>query len=112
MQYLHNPRCSKSRQGLALLAENGANPEVIEYLKTPLNESQIADIAKKLGIKDYRSMMRVKEDEYKDNKLAEADQTQLLAAMARIPKLIERPILITSTSARIGRPPESLLDIL
>ncbi|WP_100642305.1 arsenate reductase (glutaredoxin) [Alteromonas facilis] len=112
MQYLHNPRCSKSRQGLALLQEHGASPEVIEYLKEPLNTAQIEDIAKKLGIDDYRLMMRVKEAEYKENNLANADQSQLLAAMESIPKLIERPILITASHARIGRPPEALLELL
>ncbi|WP_100657254.1 arsenate reductase (glutaredoxin) [Alteromonas flava] len=112
MQYLHNPRCSKSRQGLALLEENNVDIEVIDYQKTPLNATQIKSIAKKLGINDYREMMRTKEAEYKEHDLSAANQDALLDAMVQIPKLIERPILVTESAARIGRPPEQLLEIL
>lgn len=112
MQYLHNPRCSKSRQGLALLAENNIQPEVIEYLKTPLDKAAIKTLAKALGTSDLREMMRVKEAEYKDLDLVNASQDGLLEAMVKVPKLIERPVLINGDKAIIGRPPEQLLDIV
>ena len=112
MQYLHNPRCSKSRQGLALLQEKGFNPIVIEYLNTPLSVAELETLAKRLGVDDLREMMRVKEADYKDNQLQDADQASLLKAMAEFPKLIERPVLINGERAIIGRPPEQLLDII
>ena len=112
MQYLHNPRCSKSRQGLALLQEKGFNPIVIEYLNTPLSVAELETLAKRLGVDDLREMMRVKEADYKDNQLQDADQASLLKAMAEFPKLIERPVLINGERAIIGRPPEQLLDIV
>lgn len=112
MQYLHNPRCSKSRQGLALLQEKGFNPIVIEYLKTPLSVAELETLAKRLGVDNLREMMRVKEADYKANQLQDADQASLLKAMAEFPKLIERPVLINGERAIIGRPPEQLLDIV
>lgn len=112
MQYLHNPRCSKSRQGLSLLQEKGFNPIVIEYLKTPLSVAELETLAKRLGVDNLREMMRVKEADYKDNQLQDADQASLLKAMAEFPKLIERPVLINGERAIIGRPPEQLLDIV
>lgn len=112
MQYLHNPRCSKSRQGLALLQEKGFNPIVIEYLKTPLTVAELETLAKRLGVDNLREMMRVKEADYKANQLQDADQATLLKAMAEFPKLIERPVLINGERAIIGRPPEQLLDIV
>ena len=112
MQYLHNPRCSKSRQGLALLQEKGFNPIVIEYLKTPLTVAELETLAKRLGVDNLREMMRVKEADYKANQLQDADQATLLKAMADFPKLIERPVLINGETAIIGRPPEQLLDIV
>lgn len=112
MQYLHNPRCSKSRQGLALLQEKGFNPIVIEYLKTPLTVAELETLAKRLGVDNLREMMRVKEADYKANQLQDADQASLLKAMAEFPKLIERPVLINGERAIIGRPPEQLLDIV
>lgn len=112
MQYLHNPRCSKSRQGLALLQDKGFNPIVIEYLKTPLTVAELETLAKRLGVDNLREMMRVKEADYKANQLQDADQATLLKAMADFPKLIERPVLINGETAIIGRPPEQLLDIV
>ncbi|MDM7860776.1 arsenate reductase (glutaredoxin) [Alteromonas sp. ASW11-36] len=112
MQYLHNPRCSKSRQGLALLQENGVSPQVVEYLKTPLSLAELETLASRLGVDDVRQMMRVKEAEYKDNQLKDANQAELLQAMANFPKLIERPVLINGDKAIIGRPPEQLLEIV
>jgi arsenate reductase len=111
---IHNPRCSKSRQTLALLEEKGVTPVIVEYLKAPLSESEIKDIFKKLNLESVRQMMRTKEDEYKAANLGDSNVTdqQLFAAMATTQKLIERPIVINGDAARIGRPPESVLDIL
>jgi arsenate reductase len=112
MQYFHNPRCSKSRQGLELLKQNGQEPEVILYLQDPPSIDDLKAIIDKLGIDDVKKMMRTKEAEFKEQTLASASQETLIEAMVSTPKLIERPILITETKAAIGRPPEALLDIL
>ena len=112
MQYFHNPRCSKSRQGLELLKQNGQEPEVILYLQDPPSIDDLKAIIDKLGIDDVKKMMRTKEAEFKEQTLASASQETLIEAMVSTPKLIERPILITGTKAAIGRPPEALLDIL
>ncbi len=111
---IHNPRCSKSRQTLALLEEKGITPTVVEYLKTPLSKDELKEIYKKLNIDSVRQMMRTKEEEYKASHLGDAHVSDeaLFEAMATTPKLIERPIVIHGSHARIGRPPESVLDIL
>ncbi|MEZ9197673.1 arsenate reductase (glutaredoxin) [Shewanella sp. 10N.286.54.B9] len=110
---IHNPRCSKSRQTLALLEEQGCDITIIEYLKTPLSTTEISSIQAKLGVSP-REMMRVKEDEYKQQNLADKNVTdaQLIQAMADTPKLIERPIVLANDKAAIGRPPENVLTIL
>ncbi|MBO6827400.1 MAG: arsenate reductase (glutaredoxin) [Sneathiella sp.] len=110
---LHNPRCSKSRQTLALLEENGVTPEVVEYLKTPPSKEQLKEILAALGIAP-RDLMRKKEAEYKDNNLDDESLSdeQLIDAMIAHPKLIERPVVIKDGAVRIGRPPESVLEIL
>ncbi|OKY27106.1 arsenate reductase (glutaredoxin) [Thalassotalea sp. PP2-459] len=107
----HNPRCSKSRQTLQLLEENNAEINVIEYLKTPLNESEIQGLMTKLGVSAI-GMMRTKETEFKEQHLKDADEQTLIAAMANTPKLIERPIVVNQNKAVIGRPPENVLAIL
>jgi arsenate reductase (glutaredoxin) len=109
----HNPRCGKSRDTLKLLEARGIAPEVVEYLKTPPTAEELKDILQKLGIKP-RDLMRTKEPEYKDNILDDPSLTDadLIEAMVRIPKLIERPIVIANGKAAIGRPPETVLDIL
>ncbi|QIA62773.1 arsenate reductase (glutaredoxin) [Vibrio astriarenae] len=108
----HNPRCSKSRQTLALLEENGVEPTVIKYLETPANEEQLRSLFKQLGLDHVRGMMRVKEDLYKELGLKQADDDALFAAMAENPKLMERPIVVNNDQAKIGRPPEQVLEIL
>lgn len=109
----HNPRCSKSRQTLALLEEKGVTPEVVLYLETPPSADQIKDILAKLAIKP-RQLMRTKEALYKENNLADDSLTdeQLIDAMVRFPKLIERPIVLANNKAALGRPPEDVLAIL
>ncbi|MCK5648871.1 MAG: arsenate reductase (glutaredoxin) [Gammaproteobacteria bacterium] len=110
----HNPRCSKSRQTLQLLEEQGVKPEIIEYLKTPPSESELKAILKALDMSP-RDLMRKGEAEYKENNLADESlsDAQLIAAMLEHPKLIQRPIVVTSNNKyALGRPPESVLDII
>ncbi len=109
---IHNPRCSKSRQTLALLEENDCEVTVIEYLKTPLSSAEIHSILNKLSI-NPRELMRIKEDEYKALGLAqEEDSEKLIQAMVDTPKLIERPIVLIGDKAVIARPPENVLSLL
>ncbi len=109
----HNPRCSKSRQTLALLEEQGIKPEVIEYLKTPPSVASLSKIIGQLGI-SARQLLRKGEAEYKDLNLADESlsEQQLIQAMCEHPKLMERPIVTYNGKAKIGRPPESVLEIL
>lgn len=108
----HNPRCSKSRQTLALLQDKGIEPEIVEYLKAPPSADEIAAILKKLGI-EARALMRTKEAVYKELGLAAVtDEKALIAAMAENPVLIERPVVIKGSKAALGRPPEQVLEIL
>ncbi|MGR5067005.1 arsenate reductase (glutaredoxin) [Vibrio alfacsensis] len=110
----HNPRCSKSRQTLELLEQNGVTPEVVKYLDTPLNVEQLKVLYAQLGFSSVRDMMRTKEDIYKELALGGASVTdaQLFEAMAQNPKLFERPVVVANGKAKIGRPPEQVLDIL
>lgn len=109
----HNPRCSKSRQTLQLIQEQGIEPEIIEYLKTPPSAQELADILKKLGM-EPRELMRKSETEYKANGLDDVslDRQALIQGMVSHPILIERPIVIANDKAAIGRPPEAVLAIL
>ncbi len=109
----HNPRCSKSRLTLALLEEQGINPDVILYLETPPDEKTLAEVLGKLGI-SARQLLRKGEDAYRENNLADESLTeqQLISAMVAHPKLIERPIVVNGDKAAIGRPPELVLEIL
>jgi len=107
----HNPRCSKSRQTLALLRERGVEPTVVEYLKHPPDSALLRDLLKKLGLMP-RDLVRTKEAAYKDLKLADASDEKLIEAMVANPLLIERPIVVTGNKAAIGRPPERALDLL
>jgi arsenate reductase len=113
MKIYHNPRCSKSRQTLQLLEERHLEPEVVEYLKTPPSKEELAQILAMLGL-EPRQLMRSKEAEYKELGLDDLSlsRDQLLEAMVANPKLIERPIVINNGKAAIGRPPETVLDIL
>ncbi len=109
----HNPRCSKSRQTLALLREHGVEPDIVEYLNTPPEAGELKRIIDSLGL-NPREVMRRKEAEYRDLRLDDESlsDSALIEAMCRHPRLIERPIVIVGNQARIGRPPESVLDIL
>ncbi len=110
----HNPHCSKSRQTLQLLKDNDVEPQIIEYLDTPPLVAELKDILSALGM-EPRELMRKKEAEYKENNLDNESLTddQLIEAMIKNPKLIERPIVVTSEKGyAIGRPPESILKII
>jgi arsenate reductase len=109
----HNPRCAKSREALALLEARGISPRVIEYLKTPPDRATIAALLRKLGI-PARDLVRRKEAEFATLGLDAAGVTEeaLIDAMASHPRLIERPIVVVDRRARIGRPPEAVLEIL
>ncbi|OLQ90683.1 arsenate reductase (glutaredoxin) [Vibrio panuliri] len=108
----HNPRCSKSRQTLALLEENNVQPEIIKYLDTPPSVGELKTLFTQLELSEVREMMRTKEDVYKELNLAQASDDELFLAMVEHPKLIERPIVVANGKAKHGRPPEQVLEIL
>ena len=107
----HNPRCSKSRATLALLHKHGHSPEIIEYLKAPPNSSTLRTLANKLGL-PLSDMVRTGEQAYKDYNLTNANDDALATAISEHPVLLQRPIVVADDRAAIGRPPESVLDIL
>ncbi|EKK4014641.1 arsenate reductase (glutaredoxin) [Cronobacter sakazakii] len=110
----HNPRCSKSRETLNLLTERGIEPDVVLYLETPPDAATIKTLLNQLGFSQARELMRTKEDLYKTLNLADPSLSEeaLIQAMVDNPKLIERPIVISHGKARLGRPPEQVLEIL
>lgn len=109
----HNPRCSKSRQTLALLQERGFEPDIVKYLQTPPDVATLRAIIQSLGKRPHE-IMRKGEADYKALGLADAELSdeQLLQTLHDYPKLIERPIVVSDRGAAIGRPPENVLDIL
>jgi len=112
MKLYHNPRCSKSREGLAILKDRNLDFEIVEYLKVPLNRKELSDIIKKLNIVPIdlvRKNESIWKEKYKGQNL---DNEQVLNAMVEHPKLIERPILVNENLAVIGRPPEQLISII
>ena len=110
----HNPRCSKSRETLNLLKSNDIDPEVVLYLETPPDAQTIRQLLKMLNMGSARELMRQKEDLYKSLNLNDTSLTEdrLIQAMVDNPKLIERPIVVSRGQARIGRPPEQVLEIV
>ena len=108
----HNPRCTKSRQTLTLLQENGVEPEVVEYLKTPLTAAALKRIVKALGI-EATDLLRRKEKLFRevcpDGSPSGAEAIRL---MVEHPKLMERPIVVSGSKAAVGRPPENVLKLL
>lgn len=110
----HNPHCSKSRETLALLEQHAIKPEVILYLATPPTIATLKTVLKQLNFSSARELMRTKEKLYTELNLTDDRLTeeQLLAAMVANPKLIERPIVVANGKARIGRPPEQILEII
>ena len=109
----HNPRCSKSRQTLKLLEERGVQMDIIEYLKEAPSKTELESVLELLNM-EPRELMRKGETVYKelDLKNENLSSAQLITAMLENPILIERPIVLANGRAAIGRPPESVLDIL
>lgn len=109
----HNPRCSKSRQTLQLLTEKQIKPDIVEYLTDTPSHTELKNLIKLLGI-NARDLLRKKETEYKQLGLDNNDLSddQIIDAMIKHPKLIERPIVVNKNKAAIGRPPENILEIL
>jgi arsenate reductase len=113
IRIFHNPRCSKSRATLALLQDNGYEPEVQLYLESPPDAVELEGVLKKLGI-PARELMRKGEAEYRELGLSDDSLSEqaLIDAMVTHPRLIERPIVLANGRAAIGRPPEAVLEIL
>jgi arsenate reductase len=108
----HNPRCSKSREALALLRSHGIEPAIVEYLNTPPDAAELARIVALLGI-EAEALVRKGEDLFKQNYARKTlDARGWIAALAQHPILIERPIAIRGQRAVIGRPPQRVLELL
>ncbi len=109
----HNPKCAKSRAALKLLEDRGLAPRVVEYLKTPPSAAELKRLTAMLGLAP-RALLRTKEAEYKQAGLDKPDlsDAQIIQAMVKHPKLIERPIVVSGKKAALGRPPENVLKIL
>ena len=109
----HNPRCSKSRQTLALIEEAGYEPTIVKYLEDPLSASDIQTLMTRLGVGDPQEIMRKGETAYKEMGLKdETDPATLLQAIVDNPTLLERPIVVRGKKAIMGRPPENVKDLL
>ena len=109
----HNPRCSKSRQTLQLIREQGIEPTVVEYLATPPSAEELDAALAKLGL-EPRQLMRTKESVYRELSLDDEtlSRTALVQAMVDNPMLIERPVVFRDERAAVGRPPENVLPLL
>lgn len=108
----HNPKCSKSRETLALLEGRGIKPRIVEYLKTPPSAAELSDIVTRLGIRP-ESLVRKGEDIYKAKYAGKTlTDSEWIEAMVRNPILIERPIVVVGGKAAIGRPPDAVLALL
>lgn len=107
----HNPRCSTSRKTLDLLRDNGFEPTVVEYLKTPPSRSELVEMIRDAGI-DVRTAIRKRESLYDELDLANATDDQLLDAMVEHPILIERPFVVTPKGTRLARPIDAVREIL
>ncbi|MCP9271918.1 arsenate reductase (glutaredoxin) [Mycolicibacterium arenosum] len=111
VRIFHNPKCSTSRKTLELLRENGIEPEIVQYLKTPPSRAELVTLIADAGI-DVRTAVRKREALYAELNLAEASDEQLLDAMAQYPILIERPFVVTERGTRLARPMDSVREIL
>ncbi len=113
IQIWHNPRCSKSRNALKFLEEEGIDAQVVKYLDVPHTKEEIKSLIKMLGLDSARELMRTKEEIYKTLDLKNVDdEEKLIEAMVNNPKLIERPIVIKDDKAAIGRPIENIIDLV
>lgn len=108
----YNPRCSKCREALCMLEEQGIEPEIVEYLKTPPTEKELKDVLKKLGLK-ATDILRKKEplfmEKYKNKSMSDGEWIKV---MCKNPVLIERPIAIKDNKAVVGRPPQNVIDLI
>jgi arsenate reductase (glutaredoxin) len=107
----HNPRCTTSRKTLDLLRDNGIEPTVIQYLKTPPSRAELVKMIEDAGI-NVRTAVRKRESLYAELNLADADDDGLLDAMAEHPILIERPFVVTPKGTRLARPIDAVREIL
>ncbi len=110
----HNPKCSKSRECIKVLDEKSIKFNIRKYLEDTPSKEELEDLIAMMSISNIRDMMRVKEDEYKELDLDSQDKNSdnLIDAMVRFPKLIERPIGINNGKARVGRPLENILNLI
>ena len=110
LEILHNPHCSKSRKTLEILTESGLTPQIVDYLQNPASAEEIRVIASKLGLVPSQFLRK---GEYAELGIVAAEtEDGIIRQMEQYPILIERPIVINGNRARIGRPPESILEIL
>lgn len=107
----HNNRCSKSRQTLELLQNHGIEPVIVDYLKEPLEATELSKLVKQLGMRP-KDVLRTKEEEFKQLKLDLEDDKKVIDAIIKHPKILERPIVSNGKKAIIGRPPEQVLEII
>ncbi|MDG2243137.1 MAG: arsenate reductase (glutaredoxin) [Rhodospirillaceae bacterium] len=107
----HNPRCSKSRETLALIEENGIKPIIVSYLETPPSQSTLKDILGMLSAAPS-DIVRKKEAKEAGLDISSMSEAAIVKAMTEHPAIIERPIVVSGKKAAIGRPPESILEIL
>ncbi|MDC3158719.1 arsenate reductase (glutaredoxin) [bacterium] len=109
----HNPRCSKSRETLQIIKDNGIQPTVVEYLKKPLKKFELENISRLLN-KRPKEFVRKSEVDFKENNIKNIieNDAELINRMTEFPKIIERPIVISRNKAVIGRPPENVLELL
>lgn len=112
MKIYHNPRCRKSRETLELIQSKGIDPVVVEYLKTPLNKSEIKELLEKLDMK-AKDIVRKNESIFKEKFKGKVEtEEEILEMLSENPKLIERPIVVQNNAAIIGRPPENVLKLI
>ena len=107
----HNPRCSKSRQTLAILEEKGINPKIINYLEKVPSFDELKGLIEILGIKPIE-LVRTKEEDWQQFKGKELTDDEIIQAMVDNPKLIERPIVVKGNRALVCRPPEMVLELI
>ncbi|MBB4119657.1 arsenate reductase [Mesonia hippocampi] len=108
----HNPRCSKSREGLKILEESREDFQIVKYLNNPLTKTELKEVLSLLGI-PAKDLVRTKEQIWKDNyKNKNLNEEEVIEAMIAHPKLIERPIVVKNNKAIIARPPEKIKDFL
>jgi arsenate reductase len=107
----HNPQCSNSRRALEVIRAHGIEPEIVEYLKTPLSRDALAGLMAKMDVA-VREVMRTKEAVYAELKLADADDALLLDAIAAHPVLLNRPIVVTDKGAKLCRPGDLAAELL